>query len=299
MRFARSLLVGLVALGAAACTSVDGGPTRAEIPPLAFVRYINAMPDTLNTTVRWVDDIQFTPQTFLNVAYRAEGLGGFQGLRAGSRHLRVFPFLLVGSDLPVDGNTAVLADTTFDFVAGQYYTIIMAGFARTGSTPAARLLIVQDDPPASPAAGILLRVYNLSYTLNWDLYLGQTGAAPADGTIGTNYTVGEAGTLVGSGAPANVETVRRAYGAFGTGSYGARIVNAGTLTSTHSRVAGPAGLPETVDFEATGGTTIAGSVMTVWVFDRKTAGSPNSTGANALPSVLWTIDRKPARTIAP
>lgn len=299
MRFARNLLVGLVALGSAACTSTDVGPTTATVPPLAFVRYINAVPDTLNTTVRWVDDVQFTPQTFLNVGYRQEGLGGFQGLRAGDRHLRVFLFQQVGNDFPAAVNTTVMADTTFNFVAGQYYTIIHAGFSRTGSTPADRLLIIQDDPPASPAAGILLRVYNLSYTLNWDLYLGQTAAATADGTIGGTYTAGQAGTLVGSGAPANVETVRRAYGAFAVGNYGARIVPTGTLTSLHSRVVSPSGLPETVDFEAVGGTNVAGSVVTAWVFDAKTAGSPNSAGAAGLPSVLWTVDRKPPRTIAP
>ena len=60
------------------------------------------------------------------------------------------------------------------------------------------------------------------------------------------------------------------------------------------------GLPETADFEATGGANVNGSVMTLWVFDRKTTGSPNSTGlADRRPRLLWTVDRKPARTIAP
>lgn len=299
MRFARFLLVGAVAVGVAACTSTDASPTRSTVPPLAFVRYINALPDTFNTSVRWVDDLQFTPQTFLNVAYRAEGQGGFQGLRAGSRHLRVFTFQQVGSNFPVATNTLVLVDTTFTFEEGRYYTLVHAGYSRTGSNPQQRLLIIQDDPPASPTTGILLRVYNLSRLLTWDLYMGPSAAATADGTIGGTYTAPQVGTLVASGAPGNVETATRPYGAFANGTYGARIVPAGTLTSLHSRVTGPSGLPETVDFEAVGGTTVAGSVMTAWVFDGKAAASPNVTATLLLPSVTWTVDRKPARTIAP
>ncbi len=300
MRFARSLLVGVVALGSAACTPTDGGPTRAEIPPLAYVRYINAVPDTLNTTVRWVDQVDFTPQTFLNVGYRQEGLGGFQGLEAGSRRFRVFTYQQVGTEFPAAGNTVVLADTTFNFEVGRYYTIVHAGFARTGSTPAQRVLILEDPPATPPATGLLVRVYNFSYSLNWDLYLGPTAAAAADATPGTAYAPAELGTLVASGAAANVETIRQAYVARATGALAARLVTGGTLNSLHNRVTGPAGLPETADFEAAGGTTVAGSVLTLWVFDRKTAGSPNSTGtANTQPSVLWTVDAKPARTVAP
>jgi hypothetical protein len=299
MRFVRFLLVGAIVAGAAACTSTDASPTRATVPPLAFVRYIYAVPDTFNTSVRWVDDLQFTPQTFLNVAYRAEGQGGFQGLRAGSRHFRIFTFQQVGSNFPVATNTLVLADTTYDFEAGRYYTIILAGNTRIGATPQKRLLILQDDPPASPTSGILLRVYNLSRLLTWDLYMGPSAAATADGTIGGTYTAGQVGTLVSTGAPANAETATRPYGAFATGTYGARLVPTGTLTSLHNRVTGPTGLPETVDFEAVGGTTVAGSVLTAWVFDGKAAGSPNATAVLLLPSVTWTVDRKPARTIAP
>jgi hypothetical protein len=351
MRFARTLFVGLVALASAACTSTDTGPTRTEVPPLAFVRYINAVPDTFNTTVRWVDDVQFTPHTFLNVGYRQEGLGGFQGLRAGDRHLRVFLYQQVGNDFPPAVNTTVMVDTTFNFVAGQYYTMIHAGFSRTGANPADRLIIIQDDPPASPAAGILLRVYNLSYTNSWDVRFGAnfdirdtifgvpdttitgpdtvitldtatTGEITVDTAFvydttivrhdtvsirdtipGRTYTAAQAGTtVIASGAPGNVETVVRPYSAAGlSAALSTRLFNAGALTGLGmTRVVAPPGQPETADFEAVGGSNINGSVITMWVFDRKTAGSPNSTGVvNTRPSVLFTVDRKPARTIAP
>ena len=299
MQIARSLLLGALVYGATACASADLGPSTPNIPPLAFVRYINATPDTLNATVRWIDDVAFTPMTFVNVAYGAQGAGGWQGLRAGSRDLRVFTFQQSGSNFPAAGNTVVLVDTTFTFEAGKYYTMIHAGFARTGSTPAQRLIIVEDPPAAQPATGTLLRVYNFAYARSWDLYLGATTTYTPDGTFGTAYTPAQLGTLIASGAPANVETVRLAYAAQALGTYAARSVDAGALLSLHAKVNAPAGLPETADFEAAGGTNVAGSVLSIFVFDAKTAGSPNSTGAASRPTVLWTVDRSPARTTAP
>lgn len=300
MHFARNLLLGALAYGATACASADLGPSTPNIPPLAFVRYINAMPDTLNTTVRWIDDVAFTPHTFINVPFRGLGQGNFQGLRAGERRLRVFTYQQATETFPVAGNTTVLVDTTFNFQAGQYYTMIHAGYARAGFTPAQRLLIIADDPPAQPATGILVRVYNFAYGLNWDLHFGPTTVAFADTVPGQVYTPAQAGTLVASGTNASVETVLVPFTGRATGNFAARLTPAGSLNSFGVRVAPPTGLPETSDFEAAGGANVTGSVLSAYVFNVKTAGSPNSTGAvNTRPLVLWTVDRGPARTIAP
>jgi len=300
MHFARNLLLGALAYGATACASADLGPSTPNIPPLAFVRYINAIPDTLNTTVRWIDDVAFTPQTFVNVPFRGLGQGNFQGLRAGERRLRVFTYQQVTNNFPEAGNTVVLVDTTFNFQAGSYYTMIHAGYARAGFVPAQRLLIIEDAPAAEPAAGTLLRVYNAAYNLSWDMHVGGTAAVTADASVGAVYTPAQLGTLVASGAPGNVETVVLPYAARTTGNYAARLTDAGALTSLGVRVAPPTGLPETADFEAAGGANVTGSVLSAFVFNAKTAGSPNSTGTvNTRPSVLFTVDRSPARTIAP
>lgn len=303
MRIARNFLLGALAFSAAACTSTDLGPTTPDIPPLAFVRYINAVPDTLNTTVRWIDDVEFTPMTFVNVAFRGLGQGGWQGLRAGERDLRVFTYQQNTNNFPAAGNTVILVDTTFNFVAGRYYTMIHAGFARTGSTPAQRLIIVEDPPAAQPATGTLLRVQNFAYGTDWDLYMGPTTTSVADTNAATTaYQPADVGTLVASGANANVETVRLNYTARTAGTFNARLTQAGTLNKfgTGVRVTPPAGLAETADFEAAGGTNVAGSVLTAWVFGVKTPLSPNAglAGANR-PFVLFTVDRSPARTTAP
>jgi hypothetical protein len=61
--------------------------------------------------------------------------------------------------------------------------MIHAGYARAGFLPAQRLIIIEDDPPAQPAAGTLLRVYNLAYNLAWDMHLGGTAAVTADASV--------------------------------------------------------------------------------------------------------------------
>ncbi len=302
MQFARNFLLLTLAFGAAACSSDDLGPSTPVIPPLAYVRYIHALPDTFATTVRWVDDIEFTPQTFVGVNFRAEGQGGFQGLRAGTRAFRVFTYQQNVLNFPVAGNTTVLKDTTFNFVAGSYYTILHTGFTRTGSTPAAQLRIFQDDPPSSPATGTLMRVYNVAYTGNWDVYVGAAATQVGDtSTTSTAYTVAP-GTLAGSTTAAAAGSVTQNYAPYALGTYQTRFTAAGTLnrpgvaaTPTPVRGAVPAGLAETVDFAPAGGSNVAGSVMTLWVFGAQTGG----TGAASRPAVLVTVDRSPARTIAP
>lgn len=302
MRFARYLMLATLAFGAAACSDEDLGPTTAVVPPLAYVRYINAVPDTFPHTVRWVDDIEFTPQTFINVGFRTEGQGAWQGLRAGNREFKVFTYQQNVLEFPIAGNTTVLADTTFNFVAGSYYTILFTGYTRTGSTPAAQLRIIADDPPASPATGTLIRTYNVAYEGDWDVYLGPTATQVGD-TSKTSVTYTSApGTLIGSTTAATAGSVASNYAARALGSYQLRLTVGGTLdrpgvagTATPVRVAVPTGLAETADFEAAGGSNINGSVMTVWVFGRAATG----TGAATRPLTLVTVDRGPARTIAP
>lgn len=302
MRFARLSLLAVLAFGAAACSDEDLGPTRTVVPPLAYVRYINAVPDTFAHTVRWTDDLEFTPQTFTGVAYRNAGQGGWQGLRAGNRDFTVFTYQQIVNNFPIAGNTTVLADTTFNFEANKYYTILFTGFSRTGSTPAAQLRIIEDEPPASPATGTLVRVYNVSYTGDWDVYLGSSATQVGDtSTTSVTYTAAP-GTLVGSTTAAAAGSVAQAYTARAVGSYQARILVGGTLdrpgvaaTPTPVRVAVPPGLAETADFEAAGGSNINGSVLTLWVFGEQTGG----TGALSRPTVITTVDRSPPRTIAP
>lgn len=279
MRIARFAFVGALLLGAAACQTDDGGPVTAKIPPLAFVRYINAVPDTNNTTVRWVDQLDFTPMTFVNVPFRGMGQGGYQGLEAGSRHFRVFTYdpRLAGGN--TDAVTAQLADTTFSFVAGQYYTLLHLGFARTGQTPAQRVYILND---ALPASNNLVSIRAIHAGLGVgavDIF-----ATPLPTTALTGLT--PAFTNVAF----NTST---AYANLAVGQFAAQIAATGTTTSL-AGAAAPAGVAGTSAADPIAGATVGGSVLTAIAFPASVAGSPAAVFAT--PGIVWFSDRQPPRT---
>ena len=285
MRIARIGLVGALLLGAAACQTEDGSAVSATIPPLAFVRYINAVPDTNNLTVRWVDQLDFSPQTFVNVAFRGMGQGGYQGLEAGSRHLRVFTH-----DPALAGNvggavTAQLADTTFTFVAGQYYTLLHLGYARTGQVPAQQVLIIND---ALPATNTLVSIR----AINAGLGLGAVDifATPLPTTA-----------LAGAPAFANVALTNgttgiSTYANVPVAQFAAQVAATGTLVSLFAAAA-PAGVVGTTAADPIAGATVGGSVLTAIAFPASVVGSVAA--ASAARTIVWFSDRQPARTTTP
>jgi hypothetical protein len=283
MRITRFALVGALLLGAAACQTDDGGPVTSKIPPLAFVRYINAVPDTNNLTVRWVDQLEFSPMTFVNVPFRGLGAGGYQGLEAGSRHFRVFTYDPRLSGGNTDAVTAQMADTTFDFVAGQYYTILHLGYARTGQTPAQRVYILND---ALPAANTLVSVRAIHAAIG-------VGAVDVFATAAT-------GTALAGLTPAFTNVAYNsttAYANVAVSSFGAAQVAATGTTTSLAAGAAPAGVAGTTSADPIAGSTVAGSVLTAVAFPASVAGSPAASFAT--PGIVWYSDRQPPRTTTP
>ena len=285
MRIARIGLVGALLLGAAACQTEDGSAVSATIPPLAFVRYINAVPDTNNLTVRWVDQLDFSPQTFVNVAFRGMGQGGYQGLEAGSRHLRVFTH-----DPALSGNvggavTAQMADTTFTFVAGQYYTLLHLGYARTGQVPAQRVLIINDALPATNTL-VSIRVINAGLGLAAvDIFatpLPTTALAGAPAFANVALTNGTTGISTYANVP--------------VAQFAAQVAATGTLVSLFAAAA-PAGVVGTTAADPIAGATVGGSVLTAIAFPASVVGS--AAAASAARTIVWFSDRQPARTTTP
>jgi hypothetical protein len=82
--------VAAVASVAACSKDSSGNPVTNTPPPLAYVRFYNAVGDTLPLDFRPVDAIEFS-WPFLATPFRAQGLGGYQGYATGARHIRVFP----------------------------------------------------------------------------------------------------------------------------------------------------------------------------------------------------------------
>lgn len=272
MRIARFGILGALVFGAIGCQTDDGGPTSRNLPPLAFVRYINAVPDTFNLTVRFIDQVALVPQTFANVPYRSQGQGGFQGVEAGTQRFRVFtydPALGVGG---AGAGTEMLADTSFNFVAGQYYTLLHAGFARAGQLPAQRVRIIEHVLPA--------------VNTNLSVRAMHAGTGLAAGVTTVDLTVG--GTALGTGVAFGGAAA--AYGSRAVGVFTADFVQAGTATVLAS------GSPVVGDTASSSGTAIAGSTIRGSVFSAVLFGPsvPGSrAAAAATASIGWFVDRQP------
>jgi len=270
------MFVAALALGAVGCATDDGGPTTTTVPPVAFVRYINALPDTMNTTVRWVDYLEFTPQTFVNVAYRGVGQGLYQGLKAGSRHFKVFNADVV--NFTTAGNTAVLADVTRSFEANKYYTILFTGYARGGG---AKIVVFEDVIP-TPGSNIAVRVLNAN-----------TGLGSIDA-----YNVATTTTAI-AGSPTFAAVAEQKYSSYVTiapAAFAIRTAAAGSTTALASTAA-PVGTAGTTAADPIGGATVAGSVITAVVFPASVVGSLAAPAA--APSVVYVVDKPPPRTTSP
>ena len=279
MRIAKfPMLVAALALGAVGCATNDGGPTTTTIPPVAFVRYINAVPDTLNTTVRWVDYLEFTPQTFSNVPYRGVGQGLYQGLKAGSRHFTIFTADAV--TFSVAGNTAVMADVTANFEANKYYTILLTGYARAGSAPAKTVKIIEDVIPAQ-TANVQVRALNPG--------LGQ-------GALDFHFVATTTTPITTPTFSAVAEGTYSAYASIAPAAFAVRTAAAGSATVLASTAA-QAGTLGTTTADPIGGATVGGSIITAIAFPASVTGS--LAVASASPSVVYVVDKQPPRTTSP
>jgi hypothetical protein len=278
MTFSRIGLLVVGALAAVACQSDDGALQPTPLPPLAFVRYINALPDTLATTVRFIDQVEFSPTSWAAVPFRGLGTGNYQGTQAGNRSFRVFTYRFQNNEADIPGNTTVLAETSHNFEAGKYYTVIFSGFARGGSAPQKQLRIIEDPVP-TPGAQIALRAMHAGAGIgNVDIYLTPTATSTISGAPAI------AGLAFGASSP---------YTQLAPGAFSARVTAAGSTTPLISGTA-PAGIAGTPAANPIGGATVPGSVITAVAFPRSVAGSPAATSAN--PTVLFFIDRNPPRT---
>lgn len=300
MRFLKFTSLAALMFAAAACQQDDGGAKITSVPPLAFVRYINAVPDSLvpaivsirvnavttlpettftttnyTSTLRFTDYLEFTPQAWANVAFRGLGNGGYQGVKAGNRTFKIFTFD------PTFFTTSQRADTSFNFVAGNHYTIVHW----QNGTAQQQVRILAETHPAVNTANLQYKIMNLAQ-----------GIGALDGYQTADSTTAIAGTptvanIAELGSSAYVSSALAA-------TMAVQVTNAGTTT----RVAGPrapAGGLAASGLEYIVGSNQAGSVMTGFAFRGQPAVAAfNRTWRAAqAPTVVWYMDRRPA--IAP
>ena len=287
LKFATLLLVAGT-LGACSRDEV----IATENIPTAGVRFINAVPDTggaFGLDFRWVDLIENNHQfriTFRNNPATSGGVTAsttveYKPARAGSRHFRVF----LDDTIQAVAST-VLKDSTVSIEAGQLYTALLMGNARSTGADKMRLLFLNETVP-DPAANVALRVINTTGSAIDVRQYVSTGTPPAVATWANvpAYSVSSYVTV----PPGQIRfNVQPAGG--GTALFSDML---GLLGAAPSSSAGPGGK---IDIEAAPGTTVAGSAVSLVVYPRSVAGSRTpQTAAFQVPAGSFIWDRRPPR----
>lgn len=274
MRVTRIGLALVGALLAVGC-SKDDGPFFAPQVPLAYTRFINAIPDTGSVDFRFIDLIEYSPFA-VQLVYR--GFTPYQGTAPGARHLRVFTNP-GGTATQIPFVTGVLLDESPSFEAGKYYTIVAVGYARTTGTPRIKLQ-VYEDPIPDPGSNVAFRVVNLATGLG-SINVGVT-AASTDPIPTPTFS-----NIAYLGASAYVTR------APGNAWFRVQQTTAATeIVAGNGRQApvGAAGDPLN-NLTTIGGSGFAGSVVTAYVFP------PTVTGSKApsvtTPSIVFVVDKHP------
>lgn len=264
--FAGGLLV-------AACA--DGGDDVILAPkvPLAYTRFLNAVPDTQPTDWRFIDQLDNSP-TSIGLAFRS--FSPYQATAPGARKLRIFP-----ADTNVNVVQQMLIDTTITLTAGAYYTLVHLGNARGNAD---RLLVIQDDIPNVQTTNIAVRAVHLGTGLSsLDLFLSDTASSLP--------------------LPATAQFANLAYAAASAyttrtpGAFRLRATTAGQSTVVANAIAPPGAAAVPVDnLTAIGGSNMGGSAITAFAFPRSVAGSKApQTAAFTNPAIVYIIDRHPPR----
>lgn len=259
------LLVGGVAALAACDKAETTSPTR---PPLAGVRFINALPDTGAIDIRAIDQVEWSPVA--NALTFRQGTQ-YMPTQAGARHFRMFP---------TDSNPAITSqffkDTTVTFEANKNYTVLVTGLARSKTT---RWVVLTDDVPTVPAGQIAIRAINA-----------------ATGSIGVYLTAASTDALPGTATLTAADYAASPYQMRAVGSLFARVLTAGSTTPAASATGqvAPTSQPGTVLPAA--GVNVAGSAFSVMYFPMSvpTSKAPQ-TAAFQAPAAIFFVDKVPAQ----
>jgi hypothetical protein len=266
MRFHRIALTAASLAALAACK--DNNVTTSDRPPLAGVRFINALTDTAAVDIKAVDQVEWSP-VVNNLLFRAGTEQ--QPLEAKSRHLKVFAYNLTGGVPTLGGVSAVLLDTNVTLTANSRVTLLLTGSARAKTV---KFVMINDDVAAPAAGQIAVRAVNAS-----------TGA------VDVYYTATDTTTITGSPSVAGVASLAASpYVTRAAGTVAARVTATGSATAAAS-TAGPAAPTASAGTNPAAGVNSSGSAFSVYYFPRGVAGSPQN--AVTTPTVTWFVDRVP------
>lgn len=277
-----SRLLPCLAAGLALAACKDDGPTFVNNGPQAYVRFVNASPDSPNVTARFVDKVE-NMFTWDRVGYRGNS-GNYIAVNSGARNLRVF---LSGQGLAttIDSASTVLLDTTVTLQPLTYYTMVMTGrvLPRRGVAPNNSVVrVFTDTLPSSAslaATAINVRVYHMA-----------EGVGPVDVTITSNATgATTAGTVqnVAFGSRSAYATVPSLSGALYT--FGIRPAGGTTAlfsaTPNVPGVAGAAASASSPALDPVAGVQQGRSVMSLFVYPAAPTGTPTAPSVDLIPDV--------------
>jgi len=278
------------AVGLAACSGDAGKVFYATPGQNAYIRFVNAIPDSGAQDWRFVDLVEGSP-TIQGLSFRGIWPGAtYQAATAGSRHLRVFQSSLDPTFAdPTKSSPAIVStvfiDSTVSLTAGTHYTIVAVGSLRSHT---AKFVILTDDF-TDPGSNVSVRVVNAGVGASLDVYASPSGgsaALPASPLVASlaNY----AASPWNSTAP---------------GALALRANAAGSKTlPAMLDVVAPAGAAadRTLNLTAIGGSTIAGSAFTAFLFPPAVTGSLAAQVVAATcptrcttPGVVFAVDKYP------
>jgi hypothetical protein len=247
----------------AACSGDASKVFYADPGQVAYVRFVNAIPDSGAQDWRFVDQVEGSP-TIQNLSFRGIWPGAtYQPAAAGSRHLRVFQsaFDQTFAD-PTQASpslvSTVFIDSTIALTAGTHYTIMAVGSLRSKT---AKFVILTDNY-TDPGSNVAVRVVNAGAGASLDVY-----ASAAGGTAALPSSPLAAALAAYAASP---------WVSMPPGALTLRGETSGSQTlPAMVDVAAPAGIAANKDLNLTavGGSTIAGSAFTAFIFPAAVTGS--------------------------
>lgn len=277
MRHIRMVLLACGTAALATACSKDAGPFTAPKESIAYVRYVNAVPDTSGMDWRPIDALVNSPETF-GLTFR--GFTPYRAMGSGARHIRLFT-----SSNDINITSVPVIDTTITFAANTYYTLAHVGFARAGQAPADQLVLIEDKIPDVAAGQVSVRVVNLALDVgSVDVFASASGGTTPLPTS----------PLLSAVAAGSVS----AYTVQSPGPLALRVTTAGTRTPVLADVVAPPGLAADPanNLTAVGGSTMGGSAFTAFVFRRSVAlSAAPQTAAFTTPGIVYIVDKHPPR----
>lgn len=272
MRHSRLLFMPLALVALAACHD-DGVSVNAR-PPLAGVRFINAVPDGGPVDIRYVDQVEWSGSSVndnnIGLAFRAGTI--YWATEAKARHIRVFP---TSDDIAV--TSQVLHDTTITIEPDRNITLMLVG-SRAAGGKVSFVKIEDDVAPGADQVGV--RLVNASTTA--------PGAASA--YVTTDTTSLPATATFASVSPLSASSyVMRSLGKFFV-----RATPSGSTASVWSAVA-PTGAPADGLIGVTAGYNGPGSALSAFLFPASVTGTgAPQTARFQAPEVIFFVDLIPA-----